>query len=48
MHGGPLEAPFVAPISVIDWTCSITLGPIGDLLPFTASECVLLLKGWWY
>lgn len=44
MHGGPLEAPFVAPISIIDWIGSITLGQMGELLPFTVPECILLLR----
>lgn len=45
MHGGPsLEVPFVAQISLIDWMGSITLGLVGDLLPFTVPECILSLR----
>lgn len=45
MHGGPsLEVPFVAQISLIDWIGSITLGLVGDLLPFTVAECILSLR----
>lgn len=49
VHGGPLEAPFVAPISMIDWIGSITLGQMGELLPLTVPECVYTLtKAWCY
>lgn len=43
MRGGPWEAPLVAPVSTLDWIGSITLRQMGELLPCTVPECILLL-----
>ena len=45
MLGGPsLETQFVAHVSLTDWIGSITLGLVGDLLPFTVPEWILSLR----